>query len=164
MAIELLRHELRHIQGHLRHLIKFAIPDLDQISDFTPHQLYHKDTVVCVRTGDEYRLYKCLKHNVTGDMDADSWALHMVYVAIGTRLGRYTDKVQYKFITTEDNTRRVKIEKFNFDSTKNPLDVFIGGTLVDAEDYTIEGSYVVLKDHVRGFAKGREIILNVYGE
>lgn len=164
MSIEILRQDLRKLKGSIGQLIRNAVPDLESISDFNPVQLYHKDAVVCVKTGEDYRLYKCGYNNTTGELSPDSWSLHVVYAAINSKLGLYTKKQQYKFITPKDNTRKIKIEKHNFDSDLNVFDVFIGGTLVDAENYIVDDGYIILKDHVRGFARNREIIINMYGD
>lgn len=164
MSIEILRQDLRKLKGSVGQMLKNALPDLNNISDFSPNQLYHKDTVVCVKEGNDYKLYKCGYNNVKGELNPDSWSLHVVYAAINSKLGLYTKKEQLKFICPTDNTRRIKIDKHNFDPELNVLDIFVGGTIVDAENYIIEDGYIVLKDHVRGYARNREIIINMYGE
>lgn len=168
MSVELLKKELYDLSsGRIGDFFKFGMPDIDNITDFSEYQLYNENDVVCIynKPSGEFKFYRCIENNTTGDIDNKKWELHRVYIGnVGGsgNVGGVIDKTILTVITDSNNTRRIEIPVLDFDPTINKIDVFVDGKLYSPHKYTIIGKTITINNDQIGLSANREITINMY--
>lgn len=163
MSVELVRKELSHMQGMVGKLFKLGIPNINNVTDLRPDQIYNVGDIVCVYSNKVFKFYKCIIDMSEGVITPTNWVLFAIFYGSGGggSASGLSEKITVYYTTNQDNTRAIVIP-YDQMQPESQVDVFIGGTLFPESNYVIQSGVLVLNQTAMGFAKDREITFNIY--